>query len=120
MANGRLQGKEILITAAAQGIGHAVAEAFAEEGANVLATDINAEKLAEMDAIQGIRTKVLDVTDYDAIKALAKEFTKLDVLFSCAGIVHHGTILECEEKGNNRKLTFSIADDLVYISTCDS
>lgn len=103
-----MQGKEILITAAAQGIGRAVAEAFAEEGAN------------ETDAIQGIRTKVLDVTDYDAIKALAKEFTKLDVLFNSAGIVHHGTILECEEKGNNRKLTFSIADDLVYISTCDS
>ena len=96
---GRLQGKEILVTAAAQGIGRSVAEAFAEEGANVLATDINAEKLAELDAIKGIRTKILNVTDYDAIKALAKEFTKLDVLFNCAGIVLTGTILDCEEKG---------------------
>ena len=69
MTAGRLQGKEIIITAAAQGIGRAVAEAFAEEGANVLATDIHAEKLPELDAIKGIRTKVLNVTDYDAIKA---------------------------------------------------
>ena len=99
MAPGRLHGKEILVTAAAQGIGRSVCEAFAEEGANVLATDINAEKLAELDAIEGIRTKVLSVTDYDAIKSLAKECTKLDVLFNCAGIVHNGTILDCEEKG---------------------
>ncbi|XP_068760290.1 dehydrogenase/reductase SDR family member 6-like [Montipora capricornis] len=98
MAPGRLQGKEILVTAAAQGIGRAVCEAFAEEGAHVLGTDINAEKLAELDAIEGIRTKVLSVTDYDAIKSLAKECTKLDVLFNCAGIVHNGTILDCEEK----------------------
>ena len=99
MAAGRLQGKEILVTAAAQGIGRSVAEAFAEEGANVLATDINAEKLAELDAIKGIRTKILNVTDYDAVKALVKEFTKLDVLFNCAGMVHNGSILDCEEKG---------------------
>jgi len=103
MASGRLLGKEILVTAAAQGIGRAVAEAFAEEGANVLATDINAEKLAELDAIKGVRTKILNVTDYDAIKALVKEFTKLDVLFNCAGMVHNGTILDCEEKGNIMK-----------------
>ena len=103
MASGRLLGKEILVTAAAQGIGRAVAEAFAEEGANVLATDINAEKLAELDAIKGVRTKILNVTDYDAIKALVKEFTKLDVLFNCAGMVHNGTILDCEERGNIMK-----------------
>lgn len=103
MASGRLLGKEILVTAAAQGIGRAVSIAFAEEGANVLATDINAEKLAELDAFKGIRTKILSVTDYDAIKALAKECTKLDVLFNCAGIVHSGSILECEEKGEINK-----------------
>lgn len=99
MASGRLLGKEILVTAAAQGMGRAVSIAFAEEGANVLATDINAEKLAELDAFKGIRTKILNVTDYDAIRALAKGCTKLDVLFNCAGIVHTGSILECEEKG---------------------
>ena len=99
MASERLLGKEVLVTAAAQGIGRAVSLAFAEEGANVLATDINAEKLAELEAFKGIRTKILSVTDYDAIKAVAKGCTKLDVLFNCAGIVHSGSILECEEKG---------------------
>ena len=97
-ATRRLERKEILVTAAAQGIGRAVAEAFAEEGANVLATDINGDKLAELDSIEGIRTKILNVTDYDAIKALAKEFAKLDVLFNCAGFAHCGTILDCEEE----------------------
>ena len=110
MAAGRLHGKEILVTAAAQGIGRSVAEAFAEEGANVLATDINAEKLAELDAIKGIRTKILNVTDYDAIKALAKEFTKLDVLYNCAGIVHNGSILDCEEKGKSVKVFCEIQE----------
>ncbi|XP_068713900.1 dehydrogenase/reductase SDR family member 6-like [Montipora foliosa] len=115
MAPGRLQGKEILVTAAAQGIGRSVCEAFAEEGANVLATDINAEKLAELDAIEGIRTKVLSVTDYDAIKSLAKECTKLDVLFNCAGIVHNGTILDCEEK--DWDLSFDINVKSMYRMT---
>ncbi|CAH3028611.1 unnamed protein product [Porites evermanni] len=98
MASGRLQGKEVLVTAAAQGIGRAVTEAFSQEGANVIATDINGEKLAELDGVRGVRTKVLDVTDYDAVKAFAKEVTKLDVLFNNAGMVHNGSILECEEK----------------------
>lgn len=98
MADGRLQGKEIIVTAAAQGIGRAVAEEFAKEGANVLATDINSEKLAELNSVKGIRTKLLDVTNYDAIKELVKDFSKLDVLFNCAGFVHNGSILDCEEK----------------------
>ena len=95
---GRLQGKQVIITAAAQGIGHAIAVAFAEEGASVLATDINGDKLAELDTIKGIRTKILSVTDYEAIKALAGECSRVDVLVNCAGIVHEGTILDCEEK----------------------
>ena len=115
MADGRLSGKEILVTAAAQGIGRSVAEAFAAEGANVLATDINAEKLSELDAIKGIRTKILNVTDYDAVKALAKEITKLDVLFNCAGIVHNGTILDCEEKGKFT-LCLSLYFDQLHIN----
>lgn len=98
MAPGRLEGKEILVTAAAQGIGRSVAEKFAEEGAKVLATDINGDKLAELNSIEGIRTRILNVTDNDAIKALAKEIPKLDVLFNCAGFVHCGTILDCEEQ----------------------
>ena len=101
MASGRLQGKDVLVTAAAQGIGRAVTEAFSQEGANVIATDINGDKLAELDGVRGVRTKVLDVTDYDAVKAFAKEVTKLDVLFNNAGMVHNGSILECEEKGDH-------------------
>lgn len=94
---GRLQGKKALVTAAAQGIGRATAEAFAREGAQVIATDLNAARLAELDGIAGIRTRVLDVLNADAIKAAADEAGAVDVLFNCAGYVHHGTILECDE-----------------------
>jgi 2-dehydro-3-deoxy-L-fuconate 4-dehydrogenase len=92
---GRLAGKRALVTAAGQGIGRASALAFAAEGASVLATDIADEKLAPLaDAL--IATRRLDVTDDDAIAALADELGPLDVLFNCAGFVHHGTILEAE------------------------
>ena len=94
---GRLEGKTALVTAAAQGIGEATARAFAAEGASVLATDINAEKLAELDGVAGIQTQVLNVRDPDAVKALAATCTP-DVLFNCAGFVHHGSILDCDEE----------------------
>lgn len=94
---GRLEGKTALVTAAAQGIGEATARAFAAEGASVLATDINAEKLAELDGVAGIQTQVLNVRDPDAVKALAATYTP-DVLFNCAGFVHHGSILDCDEE----------------------
>jgi 2-keto-3-deoxy-L-fuconate dehydrogenase len=90
---GRLAGKRALITAAGQGIGHATALAFAAEGASVLATDIAEDTLAGLaDAL--IATRPLDVTDEGAIAALAAELGALDVLFNCAGFVHHGTILD--------------------------
>jgi 2-keto-3-deoxy-L-fuconate dehydrogenase len=90
---GRLAGKRALVTAAAQGIGRATALAFAAEGASVLATDIAQDKLAPLaDAL--IATRHLDVTDEGAITALADELGPLDVLFNCAGFVHHGTILD--------------------------
>jgi 2-keto-3-deoxy-L-fuconate dehydrogenase len=97
---GRLAGKRALVTAAAQGIGRASALAFAAEGAQVIATDINAGKLAELkSAAKGkLETRVLDVTNAGAIAALAGEVGALDVLFNCAGFVHHGTILDCAEK----------------------
>ncbi len=92
---GRLAGKRALVTAAAQGIGRAAALAFAAEGASVLATDIAEEKLAPLaDAL--IATRLLDVTDDAAIGALAGELGPLDVLFNCAGFVHHGTILDAD------------------------
>ncbi|MFO1072520.1 MAG: SDR family oxidoreductase [Geminicoccaceae bacterium] len=95
----RLNGKRILVSAAAQGIGRASALALAAEGAQVIATDINADGLASLAAERdGIATRRLDVRDGAAISALAAELPPLDGLFNCAGYVHHGTILECEEK----------------------
>ena len=93
----RLSGKTALVTAAGQGIGRATAEAFAAEGARVIATDINAAALAELGRIPGIAAKRLDVTDAAAVLALAAEAGAVQVLFNGAGYVHAGTILECEE-----------------------
>lgn len=92
-----LQNKTILITAAAQGIGEASARACAAAGAKVYATDINAELLAKLDDVDGIETRVLDVTDTEAVNALAAELPDLDGLFNCAGVVHHGTVLELDD-----------------------
>jgi len=91
---GRLAGKRALVTAAGQGIGRATALAFAAEGASVLATDIAEDKLAPL-ADSLIATRHLDVTDEAAIAALAGELGAIDILFNCAGFVHHGTILDC-------------------------
>src|SRR5579863_10009254 len=90
---GRLEGKRALVTAAAQGIGRATALAFAAEGASVLATDIAEDRVADL-AEAFVATRRLDVTDRDAIAALADELGPLDILFNCAGFVHHGTILD--------------------------
>jgi 2-keto-3-deoxy-L-fuconate dehydrogenase len=99
---GRLAGKTAFITAAGQGIGRGAALAFAREGAQVWATDINAKTLADLEGKDGIRTRVLDVLDESAINKLAGEVAQLsgqvDVLFNCAGFVHHGTILDCAPK----------------------
>ena len=95
---GRLAGKTAFITAAGQGIGRAAALAFAREGARVWATDVNAKTLAEIEGKDGIRTRVLDVLDEAAIGKAAAEVGAIDILFNCAGFVHHGTILECSPK----------------------
>jgi 2-keto-3-deoxy-L-fuconate dehydrogenase len=91
---GRLSGKTALVTAAAQGIGKASAELFAREGARVIATDINLELLG---AVQGCEARPLDVLDPRGIQDLAAELGAVDVLFNCAGYVHAGTILDCDE-----------------------
>src|SRR5947209_3110045 len=93
----RLAGKTALVTAAGQGIGRATAEAFAGEGANVLALDIHQPSLAELANVARVRTHRVDVTDQTAIDALASELGSIDVLFNGAGFVHHGTILDCDD-----------------------
>ncbi|OBS64074.1 hypothetical protein A6R68_07387 [Neotoma lepida] len=95
---GRLEGKVVVLTAAAQGIGRASALAFAKEGAKVIATDINESKLQELENYPSIQTRVLDVTKKKQIDQFASEVERIDVLFNVAGFVHHGTILDCEEK----------------------
>jgi 2-keto-3-deoxy-L-fuconate dehydrogenase len=95
---GRLQGKTAIITAAGAGIGKASALMFAREGAKVYATDANEKSLKELAGSSGIVARKLDVLDDAQIKAAAKEIGAVDVLFNCAGFVHHGTILECADK----------------------
>jgi 2-keto-3-deoxy-L-fuconate dehydrogenase len=96
--SGRVQGKVALVTAAGQGIGRAIAEKFADEGAKVIATDLDPNKL------QGLRAKlrkldVLSQNDIDALgRDIAREFGPLDILVNCAGFVHHGTVFDCGDK----------------------
>ena len=99
MAQGRLQGKTVLITAAAQGIGRASALACAAEGARVIATDINAALLQSLaQAHPAIHTEMLDVRDSAAVLALAERLGPLDTLFNCAGMVANGSLLACSEE----------------------
>ncbi|MCP4070492.1 MAG: SDR family oxidoreductase [Hyphomicrobiales bacterium] len=93
----RLESKTALVTAAGAGIGQATARMFAAEGAKVVATDINEASL-EILAEEGITTCVLDVTSNEAVENLALELGAQDILFNCAGFVHHGTILDCDEE----------------------
>ena len=93
----RLKGKTAFVTAAAQGIGRATALAFAAEGAQVYATDLNAEKLSELTG-PGIRTIPLDVRDTSAVKQAAEATGPIDILFNCAGFVHQGSVLEATEQ----------------------
>src|SRR5471032_2132016 len=90
---GRLSGKVALLTAAAAGIGRATAEAFAREGARVIATDIDVTGLAGLNADK----RKLDVRSTEAVAALAREIGPIDILFNCAGFVHHGTALDCSD-----------------------
>jgi 2-keto-3-deoxy-L-fuconate dehydrogenase len=91
---GRLSGKRALVTAAGQGIGRACAEAFVAEGAEVIATDVDASKLAGLRAAE---LRALDVTSSEAVNRLAAEIGPIDVLMNGAGFVHHGSVLECSD-----------------------
>jgi 2-keto-3-deoxy-L-fuconate dehydrogenase len=99
----RVQGKNILVTAAGKGIGRASALALAREGGTVWATDVDEAALAELAALAreeglpGLKTATLNVRDSAALQAFAPTAGRLDVLFNCAGFVHSGNILACEE-----------------------
>ncbi len=94
----KLDGKVVVITAAAQGIGRASALAFAAAGARVVATDINEAALAGLDGTPGLVTRRLDVLDDAAVKTTFAEIGRVDVLFNCAGFVHGGTVLEMKDE----------------------
>jgi 2-keto-3-deoxy-L-fuconate dehydrogenase len=95
----RLKGKKALLTAAGQGIGAATAIAFANQGAQVFATDINEALLQKLAAdVPGVHTHRLDVRNSQAVESLATELGAIDILFNCAGFVHQGTILDCSEE----------------------
>jgi 2-keto-3-deoxy-L-fuconate dehydrogenase len=92
---GRLKGKVAVVTAAGQGIGRAIAEAFVKEGATVYASDIDRAKL---EGLARAKKAKLDVTSTRAVDAYAAKIGKIDILVNVAGTVHHGTVLECSEK----------------------
>ena len=95
----KLENKNIIVTAAGQGIGRATAIAYSKEGANVTATDINEKTLKSLnEEFPNIKVSILDSTKNDEIKIFFSKIDKVDVLFNAVGYVHHGTIMECEEK----------------------
>ncbi|XP_069834493.1 dehydrogenase/reductase SDR family member 6 [Dendropsophus ebraccatus] len=114
---GRLDGKVIVLSAAAQGIGQAAAIAFAKEGAKVIATDINEEKLKALESYKGIQTRVLDVTKKEQIEKLCQEIERIDVLFNVAGFVHHGSILDCEEADWDFTMNLNVRSMYLMIKT---
>lgn len=105
--SGRLAGKICLVTGAAQGIGHSIAQAFLREGATVIATDLNGEKLTE---VYGDRatTAVMDVTDAAAVEAVAAANPNVEVLVNCAGWVANGSILDGSVADLERSFTINV------------
>jgi 2-keto-3-deoxy-L-fuconate dehydrogenase len=93
-----LNGKIVLITAAAQGIGEASVKAFSKAGAKVIATDINAEKLKALETVPNVTTRVLNVLSTEEVNKAIAEIGHIDVLFNCAGVVQSGTIMDMPDK----------------------
>nr|WP_027909884.1 MULTISPECIES: SDR family oxidoreductase [Pseudomonas] len=100
-----MHGKRVLITAAGQGIGLASARAFAAAGAEVIATDIAIGALQDEPGLTALQ---LDVTSAQAIAALSEQVGAVDVLFNCAGYVHAGSILDCDEAAWERSLQLNV------------
>lgn len=101
----RLKGKTAIVTAAAQGIGRAVAERLMAEGANVYASDLNGEALA---TLNGAETDVLDATDGAAVKSYFNQFERIDILVHAVGYVHQGTIEECSLEDWRRSCSITL------------
>jgi len=109
----RLEGKNIIVTAAGQGIGKATAVAFHNEGAHVTATDLNDKTLAELNKeYPKIKVQTLDSTDNNAILKFMKSVDRVDILFNAVGFVHHGTILDCKE--NDWDFSFDVNVKSMY------
>lgn len=110
-SNRRLQGKIAFVTAAAQGIGRAITERFAAEGASVVAVDLNAEKLRAV-TLPGGRTQSVDITDTKRLSESMASAGHIDVLVNCVGWVHAGTILDCSPDDWRR--SFQLNVDTIY------
>ena len=105
----RLDKKNIIVTAAAQGIGKATALRFANEGATVLATDINEDRLKDLKKENNnIQIMKLDATNKNEVEAFCSTVDKIDVLFHAVGFVHHGTILDCDENEFSRSINVNV------------
>lgn len=112
---GRLSGKVAFVTAAAQGIGRATALAFAREGATVWATDVNEAKLSELKGTRGIEVRKLDVLQDAEIEKIAKEVGTPNIIFNCAGFVHHGTIQQCTDQDWDFSFNLNVRSHYVVI-----
>tara|TARA_B100001123_G_scaffold401082_1_gene487461 strand:- start:710 stop:1447 length:738 start_codon:yes stop_codon:yes gene_type:complete len=114
----RLKNKNILVTAAAQGIGKSTALAFVREGANVIATDINEEKLSELkNQSPNIQTIAIDSTNKNSVLDSAKKLEKIDILFHAVGFVHHGTILECSSEEFHNSVNINLYSAYLWCSS---
>jgi 2-keto-3-deoxy-L-fuconate dehydrogenase len=113
--SGRLAGKTALVTAAGQGMGHACAMQMAAEGATVYATDVKADLLGGFKGVANVVTRQLDVLDDTAVRRTMEELPALDVLFNCAGYVHHGSILECTPKDWDFSMNLNVRSMYVAI-----
>ena len=105
----RLKNKNIIVTAAAQGIGRSTALMFAKEGAAVIATDINEEKLSELSKENNkIKTHKLDATNKSEVEKFCSSIDNIDVLFHAVGFVHHGTLMDCDDNEFRRSINVNV------------
>ena len=105
----RLKDKKIIVTAAAQGIGRSTALKFAKEGASIIATDINEEKLSELkNANLDIKIEKLDSTNKTEVEKFCSSIDSVDVLFHAVGFVHNGTIMDCNDEEFYRSINVNV------------